>query len=293
MVTRRELCVELFRNHAKPIVPESAGVAPILPQLSGIRSVVFDVYGTLFSSASGDIGLIIRQDTQSAFLSALNAVGCAPPYGTDVSSVFYETIRRDHERKRANGVEYPEVKIDLIWADVAKEIGCCPDRDENWIDRLAVEYEVRLNPVAPMPDAREALAYTRSAVEALGIVSNAQFFTPYLFDAYLKSSVEELGFDPRLCVWSYLVGKAKPSIDLFASLVEALFHDYSISPEQTLYIGNDMLNDVYTAAKVGCRTALFAGDARSLRFRSDRVECSDLKPDAVLTEWNQLAEIIR
>ena len=37
--------------------------------------------------------------------------------------------------------------------------------------------------------------------------------------------------------------------------------------ERVLFVGNDMLNDVAAAAAVGLRTALFAGDQRSLRLR--------------------------
>jgi len=33
---------------------------------------------------------------------------------------------------------------------------------------------------------------------------------------------------------------------------------------KTLYVGNDMLNDIWTATEAGCRTVLFAGDQRSL-----------------------------
>ena len=55
-----------------------------------------------------------------------------------------------------------------------------------------------------------------------------------------------------------------------------------------LYLGNDMLNDIWAAAQVGFRTALFAGDARSLRLREDREEIGDISPNAVITELKQL-----
>ena len=61
-----------------------------------------------------------------------------------------------------------------------------------------------------------------------------------------------------------------------------------IEPGQTLYVGNDMRNDVLTAARSGCRTALFAGDRRSLRLRGDDPDCRGLRPDLVITEWTQL-----
>lgn len=40
-----------------------------------------------------------------------------------------------------------------------------------------------------------------------------------------------------------------------------------IESSQTLYVGNDMLNDIYPAQQLGLKTAFFAGDQRSLRKR--------------------------
>ena len=49
-----------------------------------------------------------------------------------------------------------------------------------------------------------------------------------------------------------------------------------------------MLNDVLPAKQVGFRTALFAGDRRSLRQREDDLRVSKIVPDLVLTELGQL-----
>jgi len=66
-----------------------------------------------------------------------------------------------------------------------------------------------------------------------------------------------------------------------------------IMPGNVLYVGNDMLNDIYTAHNSGFQTCLFAGDRRSLRLRTDRPECASLKPDAIIKELNQLTDMIR
>ena len=60
-----------------------------------------------------------------------------------------------------------------------------------------------------------------------------------------------------------------------------------------LYLGNDMLNDIYPAQKVGFKTALFAGDARSLRLREDDPGCKNLSPDIIITDLIQLLDHIR
>ena len=48
---------------------------------------------------------------------------------------------------------------------------------------------------------------------------------------------------------------------------------YDVQAPEVLYVGNDILNDIlkniWPAATVGWETALFAGDKRSLRLRTD------------------------
>ena len=65
-----------------------------------------------------------------------------------------------------------------------------------------------------------------------------------------------------------------------------------VSPHAVLYVGNDMLNDMLPAAAAGFQTALFAGDARSLRLRETDPRCIDVSPDIVLTDLSQLIEHI-
>ncbi|MGA0334565.1 MAG: HAD family hydrolase [Kiritimatiellia bacterium] len=83
--------------------------------------------------------------------------------------------------------------------------------------------------------------------------------------------------------------EAKPSLRLYQNLLEKL---KEIKPEECLFVGNDMLNDVMPAQRVGMRTALFAGDRRSLRLRSGDSRVQGVEPDLVLTHLNQLMECL-
>lgn len=65
---------------------------------------------------------------------------------------------------------------------------------------------------------------------------------------------------------------------------------WSISPGSTLYVGNDMLNDIHPAKSVGFQTALFAGDKRSLRIRREHPLCKNISPDLILTDLKQLLD---
>ena len=66
------------------------------------------------------------------------------------------------------------------------------------------------------------------------------------------------------------------------------FEARGIAPDETVYVGNDMLNDIGPAHKVGFRTALFAGDARSLRRRENDPVCAGVKPDFIVSHLQQV-----
>ena len=193
------------------------------------------------------------------------------------------------------GVEYPEIDIREVWREVLAEwvaAGSIPPLADAFdFEQMAVAYEVRANPVWPMPGLEPCLAEIRRRNLLMGIVSNAQFFTPMLFPALLESSLESLGFDPQIQYYSYRHGEAKPGEGLYRRAAESLA-SRSITADEVVYVGNDLLNDMTPAAGVGFRTALFAGDARSYRPREGDRRVAGIEPDLVLTELTQLAECL-
>jgi putative hydrolase of the HAD superfamily len=258
-----------------------------LAKLPGIRAVAFDIYGTLFISGSGDIGIASATGREEAMRRVVTDAGLADP-PTGLVERFLACIRAEHARLKAVGVEFPEVEIREIWQSFLADLGLSPGPEQ--IERMAIEYECAVNPVWPMPGLAECLETLRKRPETtLAIVSNAQFFTPLLFEAFLDASPEALGFAPELSIYSYAHRQAKPGAALYQFLAKSL-EWHGIAPEETLYVGNDMRNDIAPAASIGFRTALFAGDKRSLRLREeDRLSVA---PDAVLTELLQIPELV-
>lgn len=61
---------------------------------------------------------------------------------------------------------------------------------------------------------------------------------------------------------------------------------------EILFVGNDMLKDIYPAQQLGIRTALFAGDARSLRLRKEDPLLNGVVPDFTINNLEQIREII-
>jgi putative hydrolase of the HAD superfamily len=159
------------------------------------------------------------------------------------------------------------------------------------LERLAVEYEARANPVWPMPGLEECLRALSERGLLLGVVSNGQFYTRELFAALLGRPAEFWGFDPDLQYYSYEHGRAKPGVDLYRRAAAALA-GRGVEAAGVLSVGNDLLNDVRPSALVGFRTALFAGDQRSLRLREGDPRLQGIAPDMVLTALAELPECL-
>lgn len=270
-----------------PLEPQPTSTEPQLPRLEGIRAVVFDIYGTVLISGCGEISMASEGARGEAAEAAFATLGLETTIaGDEIVEYLHEAIRQSHMDSLAKN---PEVEIRDIWRTVLKQLGLTLDTGA--IERLAVEYECRVNPIWPMPGLAETFVALREAGVALGIVSNAQFFTPMAFVPITGKSLADWGFDPGLSVWSYEHREAKPGVFLYERCVEGL-KARGIAPNETLFVGNDLRNDIWPAQQVGMRGALFAGDARSLRLREDDTEVAQIRPDAIVTDLRQLLKIV-
>lgn len=284
-----------IRRLSRPLEPLPTGVEPRLPRLANLKAVLFDIYGTLLVSGSGDISLSSGASRADAAPEAFQAVGLQPPAdGQRIVDLLHETIRADHAQAPPE-VDYPEVDIIEIWRATCDGLamqGAIETVSRNFdYHALAVEYECRANPVWPMPGLTECLATLRAANVQLGVISNAQFFTQGVFPSLLGQTLEQLGFRTDLCVFSNEHRRAKPGLFLYEEMRRRLAAS-DLRPGDALYVGNDMLNDIWAASQVGFRTALFAGDRRSLRLREDDARVEGLSPDAILTDLRQTPAIL-
>lgn len=280
---------EIIKQLSSPLDPIATGETAKLPKLQDIRAVIFDIYGTLLISASGDISLASGGSRGKAALDALAATSLTHQSDLEGNSVveqLHAAIAKQHQNSSSN---HPEVEIRECWDKVLSEQGI--KADESQIEQLAIEYECRVNPIWPMPGLAEMLGELTSRKLQLGIVSNAQFFTPLAFKPLTNKDLSEWGFTYSLNIWSYEHREAKPGVVLYELCAQRLAAE-GISPEQILYVGNDLRNDVWPAGLVGFKTALYAGDARSLRWRADDAAVAGVQPDAVLTDLKQISQLL-
>lgn len=272
---------ELIADYLAPMSPLPTALRPGGSLAGKIQCILFDIYGTLFISGSGDISIAAKSSSridQLAYLEQKYDIGKEPQ---TLVAELHGAIQAKHRELRGSGIDYPEIRIDEIWQPI---LGI---DDILRVRKFAIEYELIVNPVYPMPHLETLLAACRQKSLAMGIISNAQFFTPLLFEWFLDARLEQLGFDSELVFLSYQLGYAKPSMVPFKMAASAI-NAKGFDTGAALFVGNDMLNDIYPAHRLGYQTALFAGDARSLRLRTDESRCSNLSADLILTDLAQL-----
>lgn len=292
---------ERFKNLSEPLEPIDTETLPILKDLEDIRVIAYDFYGTLFISGVGDIGIDDGHVNADLLIETLENSGIKildDSTGSEGFKVYNQVVEKYIQSLKKDGIEYPEPDIRNVWKDVldvmkSKEL-INYSENNSLADIVSVEFEARMNPVWPMADAVDTLTYFKEKGLIQGIISNSQFYTPIVLEALSSHSLAELGFEKELLHWSFDQNLKKPGLQFYQGFLDKLT-DYNkeLSPSNVLYVGNDMLKDVYPAHHFGMKTALFAGDKRSLKWREDDDRCKDILPDLVITSLSQLKDCVK
>jgi putative hydrolase of the HAD superfamily len=196
-------------------------------------------------------------------------------------------VASDHEASRARGLPWPEVDAVSVFAR-ALGLGA---KDAA---RACVAWECACNPASPLPGARAFLARCAAAGLPLGIVSNAQFYTPLFIEAAYGAPLfgpAGLGFDPDLAFWSFEQLRAKPDPHMFRLLAKEL-RGRGVDASEACYIGNDALNDCAAAAEAGFMTVLFAGDRPSFKPRLGEPGLRTPSADALADSWGRVEALV-
>lgn len=294
MDSERAELAGIILSRSLPMAPSPPPPLPpdwdLPPDTGPVKAVLFDVYGTLFCSAAGDIGTGEKPgtgapDRRKKLLEELAAEYAPELSGAALRDYFERGVRAFH-RELAGKTPFPELRVEELWACFLRDRGEGGELPRK-ARRLALRYELAVNPVYPMPGAEETIRGLAKDSRILGIISNAQFYTPLIFEAFFGAPPEALGFDPALLIYSFETGEAKPSPGLFRRASERLA-ELGAVPGQCLYVGNDMFKDIYGAASAGFRTVLFAGDGRSLRLREGEEPVRGLKPSRIIRRLTEL-----
>lgn len=289
-----------FIELSSPMKLSPTGTSPKLKKLDGIKAIMYDFYGTLFISGVGDIGIDDGKSDANLMTEAITSSGIGilnDQGGRHSFEIYSSVVQKEIQQLKKSGIEYPEPDIRNVWRQVLGKLhseGMIDQQPSDELEcRISVEFEARMNPVWPVPKAVETLHFFKEQGMIQGIISNSQFYTPIVLQALASKSLSELGLSSDLLHWSFEEKMKKPGLSFYSRFLKKLkkYHP-KISPSEVLYAGNDMLKDIYPAASLGMKTALFAGDQRSLKWRSDHKECKNLEPDIIFTEFDQLRDVI-
>lgn len=272
----------LYARYLRPLTPIPTAVAPDLSKRQPFSAILFDLYGTLLISGAGGIGFkrepLEREDGLKNVLRRYGFDNLTPDRLAERLNL---AITHAHAIARRQGIDYPEVDIVRVWQQV---LGL---DDMAVVEDFAVEYELLVNPVYPMPGLEALLLACNTRKIPMGIISNAQFYSLDILEWFLGAAPETWGLDRRLFFFSWREGHAKPSGYMFNRAKDVL-SAMGIPAASALYVGNDMRNDILPARSVGFKTALFAGDRRSLRLRQSDMRCRGVSPDMIITDLRQL-----
>ncbi|MBW7996329.1 MAG: hypothetical protein FVQ81_07145 [Candidatus Glassbacteria bacterium] len=292
------------------VPPVPGEVAVCLPELRGIRLVLWDIYGTLFATRAGDLegSLSAPEAMLGAFGLTADEFGFTAAFGSRdeaalwLRDCYLELIETEREEKKKNQFPFPEVRIEHVWRSILGRLDSRGWRRDSSNDRLlpylvSLFYEISFQQAIIYTAAWPALTSIKRQGLLQGIVSNAQFYTPLLLDHFLRSqsggqcsSPWEI-FDPGLSAFSYLPGLSKPDPRIFQPVLDQAAVR-GIAAAEILYVGNDKFNDVHCASQLGLRTALFAADSSSLKLHRDNEAADRAEPDAVVTDFCQLPFIL-
>ncbi|MDR1401642.1 MAG: HAD family hydrolase [Puniceicoccales bacterium] len=288
---------KLISSLLHPIEAKASPIKSKLREIPDIRAVIFDVYGTLFTTNVGSNSLSEPSIESDKLIIEAFEESDFDVFEHDISlsELYVEHVRAHYDIRKSEGITYPEVNICDVWQDFLNELfanGIIDgDLTERSIRRVIVCHECKVNPTWPEKGSLEFIRTLQDNDIVAGTISTAQFYTPIVMETLYQNSLKTLGFEEPVCIWSYEHRHRKPSAVLFKLCEEGL-KVLGLKPSQALCVGNDMFNDIVPAHKAGFKTALFTGDSRSLRLHKDIEECVKIKPTIVFNEFSQLADCI-
>ncbi|QDU11935.1 HAD family hydrolase [Gimesia aquarii] len=291
------------------VVPKAT---PFLKPMRDVAAVTFSVYGTLLHISDGcllfdheqQLRMQIALDKTIKEFNMWNSMSRKPGAPWEYMLSQYRNILEDQRmsRKIAKG-EKPEINSVEIWKQLIIRL----QKNEYHIDesfygglddfsaKVAYFFHSCLQGVEAMPEALVILNKLGERGKKVALFADAQPFTLVQVLRGLSSQgtlppLSELFTQECFCL-SYREEVRKPSMSLYERLISR-FEQLGISPEQILHVGTRIHEDLAMARRFGMKTVLFAGDSLSMQASKKEVRNPDLKPDRLITNLNQLAEIL-
>ena len=296
----------------RPPAPRPLKATPFLKPLPGVRAVVWAVYGTLLRIDGGRLHHIHPQELRmqialektieefNMWHSMSRKPGAPWEY---MLQQYTRMIEEDQLKSTKKKGDQRAVDSCDIWQKIVERL----QRNEYQYDvsfygdtadlarKVAYFFHASLQGVAAVEGAAETLRRVASAGLRQGAIDDGQAFTPYQLLKALQqqaplNSLAEL-FSSGTITLSSDVHVRKPSVTLFAAGL-APFLKAGLQPQEILYVSHRLEDDLAIARQMGVATALYAGDAVVCQVQPASVRDPALKPDRLLTNINQISQIL-
>ena len=284
---------------------------PHLIPLPDIRAVTWNIYGTLLAISGGELYfehpakfvMDVALDKTIQEFKMWGSMSRKPGQPADYLRQIYHNLLDELRTVPAGPEKYPEISADRLWETFIKML---MQKDyqfdasfygslNEFSRKVAYFFHASLQGTACYPGAARALQHVKKAGLAQGIIADAQCFTLVQLQRGLSqqdatAKLDEL-IDPDLRACSWEVRGRKPSERLFRHLLLALA-ERGIAPGQVLHLGSRAALDIAPARRLGMKTGLFAGDKASLQATREQMKESATRPDVLLTELRQIADVV-
>lgn len=237
-----------------------------------IRGIIFDVNGTL-----------IDIHTDEGYEEIYRAISYFFTYqeiyldAREVRDGYYRIMGR---QRKTSAEQHPEFDAVEVWREFIDEYSggarLLPGKPDQMPRFLAQMYRaISRHRLQLYPDVKTVLDELLSRF-SLAVVSDAQ-------SVWARAEMRALGiesyFNPIIISGDF--GFKKPDRRLF----EAALSAPDLSPENVLFVGNDMYRDMFGAQELGMKTVFFSSN-------QGRKEMNGVNPDYIIYEFGQLRDAI-
>jgi FMN phosphatase YigB (HAD superfamily) len=293
-----------------PPEPNPPKVRPHVEPIEGVRAVLWTVYGTLLVIPDGELKFEVDNDflmnvALDKTIHEFKMWGSMSRKPGQPSEYMREIYRKALDEQRlAPAPDKPAELIgEKVWEGIIKKLfqkdyqfdaGFYGALNE-YAKKVAYFFHASLQGTAPYPNAAAAVRELAGRGITQGLLADGQCFTPTQLARGLVKLNDGLRLDevmpPADRVFSFQHRARKPSDLVFQAAVEAM-GAHGIEPHEVLHVGSSLPRDIGPAKKWGMRTALFAGDKASLVATAEQLKDPRYRPDALLTDLGQVAELV-
>ena len=230
------------------------------------KAILFDINGTL-------VDILTDEGLSEIYRSLSNYLGY---HGIDIApdKLRKEYFARMQRQKKESAEEFPEFDTVQLWQELILEYlsEVEPDEAATMALQLAKMYRaISMFTLKPYPGVIETLALLAERYR-LGVLSDAQsaWAVPELKWAGLATFFETV-------VVSGDLGYRKPDPRIFSLALEQM----ELSPEEVLFVGNDMYRDIYGAQMAKMKAVYFATN-------QGRSKHKGVEPDYIIYNFDEL-----